>query len=281
MINIRNQKAISPVVAVLIIIVITIVVSVVVAYWMGTIDNKPSYPAEEQTTLTGYFSGQIIDATTQNPIPNATVYFYKESFTIATLTTNATGFYQIQNVTLPSDIYLLAKAPGYYLMPPTRVPLFTNQSEGIYTFAAAPLQKTSHNTKLSVNAYTAENGTTQKEVYFYILNGDTVTLNSPRLELDMHVNSRDSKAAGPYFGLNLHVTVNTNGGPTDNAIVDDIEPNPVLLHDGQSETSKTIIQFYESGTYKVSIDVYDVPYYSDLQETNYFDHYTFTVKVDL
>lgn len=282
----KNRSALSRVVACIIIIAVTVVISVGVAWLM--MDTKiPAIP-EPSTVLTGYFSGQIIDAATLNPIPNATVYFAGDrdlSFSIATLTTDETGFYKIKNVTLPSDFYLLAKAPGYYLMPPTQmqIPLYANETEGIYTIAAIPLWKVSNNTKLSVDAYLFENGTYAKNVDVYILNGDTLTLNSPRLDLYVNIDSYDFNiaAAGPYAGINYLTTINSNGGPTNNAIVTD-DLTPVFLDNTGSATRETQIMFYESGTYTVSINLYDeIYYYTDMQRINYFDHYTFTVKVAL
>ena len=77
--------------------------------------------AVQSPPLTGVFYGQVIDALSLNPLPNATVYICgRASFTdlLAVVTTNNTGFYSTPNMTLYSGSFRIsARAEGYYVQP--------------------------------------------------------------------------------------------------------------------------------------------------------------------
>lgn len=290
----RNKRALSPVVASIILIAVTVAVSIAVAIWLGDIsfNNPPSAPPAAPP-YTGYFSGQVVDASTLNPIPNATVYLLQSeqmNSIMVTLQTNSTGFYQIENVTLPSYLLTAAQAPGYYFKPPIvqNTVLYANTTEKTYTFSAIQLWKISHKVRLEVilEVFTpgAAISNQDGQVLSHFSNDATIELQTTnRLGLNLALSNHEANtAAGPYYGLNSLITVIANGTSSPFAIVREPIPNtfaPLAGTNMQSSITQAII-FGASGNYTVSIAVSDVQY-SDWQSTQIFDYIYFNVNVIL
>jgi hypothetical protein len=226
--------------------------------------------AVQPPPLTGVFYGQVIDALSLNPIPNATVYICdRASFTdlLAVVTTNKTGFYSTPNVTLSSDFRISARAEGYYMQP---LDWHDERAEyaGNATYYITPtkLYRISHD----VGIWVLLPPDPHHGNPFVVSDNSNVTLelgNQTHLDLQVTVYNREgmTTAGSRYYGNHLTIYVAPSedvGYPEGNMNV------PSLFFTPYGYSGATLNQFYELHfvpkqtrmCYRITIVFQEVPY---------------------
>jgi hypothetical protein len=221
--------------------------------------------------LTGVFYGQVIDALSLNPIPNATVYICDSaSLTslLATVTTNVTGFYSTPNMTLyPNSFRISARAEGYYMQP---LEWHDERAEyaGNATYYITPtkLYRISHN----VGIWVLLPPDSHHGNPFVVSDNSNVTLelgNQAHLNFEVWIHNREEMtAAGTrYYGNHLSMYV----APSEDVSYPQGNMNvPSLFFAPDYSYGATLHQSYglyfmstnTSTTYRVTIVFQEVPY---------------------
>lgn len=251
----------------------------------------PSQVAVQPPPLTGVFYGQVIDALSLNPIPNATVYICdRASFTdlLAVVTTNNTGFYSTPNMTLyPNSFRISARAEGYYVQP---LDWHDERAEyaGNATYYITPtkLYRISHN----VGIWVLLPPDPHYGNPFVISDNSNVTFelgNQTHLNFEVTVHNREEMtAAGTrYYGnhLSMHVA------PSEDVSYPEGNMNvPSLFFAPNYSYGATLNQFYglhfvstnQTRTYHITIVFQEVPY-PDVYNTRIYVHKSLSFYVQV
>lgn len=213
----------------------------------------------------GVFFGQVVDALTLTPIPNATVKIFDTKHVdslITTVITNETGYYKTVNITLRWNPHLIVEREGYYTQPleyrTCSMEQVTHQvREGLFYITPSKLFRIGKKCNLWIIDI---NGT-------QIRQNDTIQLKDNRLILDVHIANLEKAAAGsPYFGSELKISV-----PSDVTVLPEGDSVPSLSYTNPQHTTHFKFDF-PPGNYTAKIVVtlnekgypryYEIPIYT-------------------
>jgi hypothetical protein len=234
--------------------------------------------AVQSPPLTGVFYGQVIDALSLNPLPNATVYICgRASFTdlLAVVTTNNTGFYSTPNMTLYSGSFRIsARAEGYYVQP---LEWHDERAEyaGNATYYITPtkLYRISHDVGIWVLLPPDHSNP------FVVSDNSNITLelgNQTHLNIEVMVHNREEMTAAgtKYYGNHLSMYV----APSEDVSYPQGHMNvPSLFFAPDYSYGATLSQSYglyfmstnQIHTYRITIVFQEVPY-PDLYNTRIY-----------
>jgi hypothetical protein len=171
------------------------------------------------TPLKGVFYGQVVDAFTLDPIPNATVHLCSGKSLddlVTTVITNASGYYGTTNITLSEagTFYVSAEASGYYTEPlgPSANSFSDYETASeiapfVYSISPIKLYSISSDARMAVEIFPKSGGliiVDKSYNYTYQL------LNEYRIDFDIIMwNHQLNTAAGsPYYGNELQIVTN-------------------------------------------------------------------------